>query len=244
MRGHKVVLLEQGKRLGGQLLIAAKAPGRDSFEDQVYFEENEMIRLGVDVRLETRVDLALIKSLAPDTVVIATGSLPRVPEEVAGITLPHVAQGWDVMLGKVAVGERVALVSQEDYYQTPCVAEYLAERGKKVDIFHKSVHLATEVARYSIGMVLNRMEKAGVTVHPNLMLTAVKPDELEFVSSWGGSTLKRGLTAWSSFTVRCNSPISTISCKPTAVFGMSIWPGAPGYRAAWPKPLAMAPTSA
>jgi 2,4-dienoyl-CoA reductase-like NADH-dependent reductase (Old Yellow Enzyme family) len=37
MRGHQVTLLEQGRRLGGQLLIAAKAPGRDSFEDQVYF---------------------------------------------------------------------------------------------------------------------------------------------------------------------------------------------------------------
>ena len=54
MRGHQVTLLEQGKRLGGQLLIAKKAPGRDAFEDQVYFEENEMTRLGVDVRLETR----------------------------------------------------------------------------------------------------------------------------------------------------------------------------------------------
>ena len=50
MRGHQVTLLEQGKRLGGQLLIAGKAPGRDAFEDQVYFEENEMTRLGVDVR--------------------------------------------------------------------------------------------------------------------------------------------------------------------------------------------------
>ena len=36
MRGHKVTLLEQGKRLGGQLLVPTKAPGRDSFEDQAY----------------------------------------------------------------------------------------------------------------------------------------------------------------------------------------------------------------
>lgn len=186
LRGHRVTLLEQGKRLGGQLLIAARAPGRDSFEDQVYFEENALARLGVDLRLETCADLEAIKALAPDAVVIATGALPRVPAEVPGIALAHVVQGWDVMLGKAHTGERVAVVSQEDYYQTPCVAEYLAARGKKVAVFHKSVHLATEVARYSIGMVLKRMEECGVSVYPNLVLKEVHADGLDFVSAWGG----------------------------------------------------------
>ncbi len=188
MRGHKVTLLEQGKRLGGQLLIAARAPGRDSFEDQVYFEENALERLGVDVRLQTRADVDFIKSLQPDSVVIATGALPRVPDALPGLDQANVVQGWDVMLGKATTGKRVALVSQEDYYQTPCVAEYLAAQGKEVEIFHKSVHLATEVARYSIGMVLKRMETCGVKVHPNLILKAIRPDALEFVSSWGDQT--------------------------------------------------------
>lgn len=190
MRGHRVTLLEQGKRLGGQLQIAAKAPGRDSFEDQIYFEENALARLGVEVRLECRADAKAVKALSPDAVVIATGALPRVPEGIPGITLPHVVQGWDVLLGKASTGQRVALISAEDYYQTPCVAEYLAERGKQVEIFHKSVHLATEVARYSIGMVLKRMEKCGVKVHPNRLLKAVTADALEFVSSWGDATYR------------------------------------------------------
>jgi len=191
MRGHQVTLLEQGKRLGGQLLIAAKAPGRDDFEDQVYFEENEMARLGVDVRLETRAGIDAIKALAPDAVVIATGSIPRVPTDILGINLPHVVQGWDVMQGKASTGSRVAVISQEDYYETPCVAEFLAERGKQVEVFHKSVHLGSEIARYSIGMVLSRMENCGVTIHPNLILKEVRADGLEFVSSFGGKTYRK-----------------------------------------------------
>lgn len=190
MRGHKVTLLEQGKRLGGQLLIAAKAPGRDSFEDQIYFEENALERLGVQVKLAQRADLAAVKALQPDAVVVATGALPRLPADIPGIALPHVVQGWDVLLGKAQTGERVAVVSQEDYYQTPCVAEYLADRGKKVQIFHKSVHLATEVARYSIGMVLKRMEQCGITVQPNRILKSVSAEALEFVSSWGQATYR------------------------------------------------------
>ncbi len=190
MRGHKVTLIEQGKRLGGQLLIAAKAPGRDDFEDQVYFEENEMARVGVDVRLDTSADIKAIKALSPDAVVIATGSLPRLPKGIPGIDLPHVVQGWDVMQGKASTGNRVAVVSQEDYYETPCVAEFLAERGKQVEVFHKSVHLGSEIARYSIGMVLSRMENCGVKVHPNLVLAKVDADGLEFVSSFGGKTYR------------------------------------------------------
>lgn len=185
LRGHRVTLLEQGPRLGGQLLIASQAPGRDSFEDQIYFEENELARLGVDVRLGTAADLAAIQALAPDAVVIATGSRPRVPDDVPGIDLPHVVQGWDVMQSRATVGERVAVVSQEDYYETPCVAEFLAARGRQVEVFHKSVHLGSEIARYSIGMVLRRMEECGVKVHPNLVLKAIHPDALELDSAWG-----------------------------------------------------------
>jgi 2,4-dienoyl-CoA reductase-like NADH-dependent reductase (Old Yellow Enzyme family)/thioredoxin reductase len=191
MRGHQVTLLEQGGRLGGQLLIAQKAPGRDSFEDQVYFEENEMKRLGVDVRLETSADIDSIKALSPQAVVIATGSIPRVPHDIPGIDLPHVVQGWDVMQGEASTGDRVAVVSQEDYYETPCVAEFLAEQGKQVEVFHKSVHLGSEIGRYSVGMVLARMEQCGVNVHPNLILQEVRADGLEFVSSWGGKTYRK-----------------------------------------------------
>ncbi len=192
MRGHQVILLDRGKRLGGQLLIAAKAPGRDDFEDQVYFEENEMERLGVEVRLQSTADIGAIKALSPEAVVIATGSLPRLPEHVPGIDLPHVVQGWDVMQARAAIGNRIAVVSQEDYYETPCVAEFLAERGKQVEVFHKSVHLGSEIARYSIGMVLGRMESCSVTVHPNLVLREVRADGLEFVSAFGGKTYCRG----------------------------------------------------
>jgi len=190
-RGHKVTLFEEGKRLGGQLNLAMKAPGRDDFEDQIYFEENEMERLGVEVKLRTNVDLAAVKALSPDAVVIATGSLPRVPHDVTGLELPHVVQGWDVLRGTAETGKRVAVVSQEDYYETPTIAEYLAHKGKQVEVFHKSTHLGSEIARYSISMVLAHMEDLGVQVTPNLILTGVQPDALEFVSSFGRHTYRK-----------------------------------------------------
>ncbi|MBV6417592.1 MAG: putative N-methylproline demethylase [Steroidobacteraceae bacterium] len=188
LRGHQVTLLEQGKRLGGQLLIASRAPGRDSFEDQVYFEENEMKRTGVEVRLETKADLAAIKALKPEAIVIATGAVPRVPHDVEGLELPHVVYGWDVMTGVAKTGKRVAVISQEDYYETPVVADFLASKGKEVTVFCKNVHLGWEVARYSLGMVIARMESLGVTTVPNVTLTKVDAKGIDFVSAVGSKT--------------------------------------------------------
>lgn len=190
-RGHRVTLLDQGKRVGGQLLIAAKAPGRDSFEDQVYFEENELARLGVEVRLETVATLHMIKALSPDVVIIATGSVPRVPEGTPGIDLPHVVQGWDVLRGRVIVGQSAAIISQEDYFETPNVAEYLAAQGRQVEIFHKSTHLGADIDRYSIGAVMSRLEAHDVVVHPNLRLARVLPDAIEFISAFTGKAHRR-----------------------------------------------------
>ena len=149
-----------------------------------------MIRAGVTVMLEATADIATIKALKPDAVVIATGSTPRVPHDVVGLDQSHVVQGWDVLRGKAQTGKRVALISQEDYYETPCIAEYLAAQGKEVMVFHKSVQLGFEIARYSVGMVLKRMEEFNVTVKPNLVLSKVDGKAIELSSAWGGKTYR------------------------------------------------------
>jgi hypothetical protein len=160
MRGHQVTLLEQGKQLGSPLLMPPR-PRRDAFEQCISRKRDDP--LGVDVRLGATADIAAIKALSPEAVVIATGALPRVPHDVTGLELPHVVQGWEVMKGKIPAGKRIALISQEDYYETPCIAEFLAERGKEVEVFHKSVHLGTEIARSRDGSC--PLEQCGVLVH-------------------------------------------------------------------------------
>jgi len=186
LRGHRVTLLEQDRQLGGQLRIASRAPGRDSFEDQIYYQENQLQRQGVDVRLQSAADIGTVKALCPDAVIVASGSLPRVPHDVEGIDSPHVVQGWDVLQNKVKTGERVAVVSQEDYFETPNVAEYLAEQGKKVEIFHKWTHIGSDIDRYSASTVLARLEQYDVKMHQGLRLQAIGPQRLDFVSAHTG----------------------------------------------------------
>jgi 2,4-dienoyl-CoA reductase-like NADH-dependent reductase (Old Yellow Enzyme family)/thioredoxin reductase len=185
-RGHEVILLERGERLGGQLNLAARAPGRDAYEDFVIFQENQLALHGVDVRLGSDVDADAVAALEPDAVACATGSVPRVPD-TPGVDAAHVLQGWDVLAGRVEAGERVAVVSQEDAFETPNVADTLADRGRHVEIFHKWNGIGAQIDRYSMGAVMARLAEHDVVVHTGWRLAAVGDGKLEFSSAFGGS---------------------------------------------------------
>jgi NADPH-dependent 2,4-dienoyl-CoA reductase/sulfur reductase-like enzyme len=187
MRGHDVVLLEQRDALGGQIRLASKAPGRDSFEDFIIYQENQIRSLGIDLRLAAEVGVEDVLALEPDAVVCATGSLPRTPS-TSGIDAAEVVQGWDVLAGRAEVGERVAVISQEDHFETPNVAHFIAERGKQVEIFHKWTGIGAEIDRYSIGPIMQGLAERDVAIHTGMRLAAVHPGKLEFFSAYGAGS--------------------------------------------------------
>jgi 2,4-dienoyl-CoA reductase-like NADH-dependent reductase (Old Yellow Enzyme family) len=107
-RGHRVVLYERDPYLGGQLHIAARAPGRQDMEEPVRYYEIQFKRLGVEVNLGTAVVPATVKEEAPDAVIVATGGLPRAGD-FAGADGPNVVQARDVLMERCEVGESVVL---------------------------------------------------------------------------------------------------------------------------------------
>ena len=80
--GHELILCEQKAQLGGQLKLAEQIPGRHEIGDIVPWFEGQLAKLGVDVRLNTTIDKAYLESLNPDAIIVATGSLPKVPENL------------------------------------------------------------------------------------------------------------------------------------------------------------------
>lgn len=78
IRGHQPVVYEKGSRLGGNL-IPGGAP--DFKEDDIAIADwytNELNRLGVHVHLNTELNEEEIKAMDYDTVILATGSKPKV----------------------------------------------------------------------------------------------------------------------------------------------------------------------
>jgi 2,4-dienoyl-CoA reductase (NADPH2) len=83
-------LVEQRKRLGGSLTLASTVHSDN--ERFLKFLIQRMRALPIDIRLDTRADIALLKSLAADEVVVASGAKLQMPD-IEGIHLSHVITG-------------------------------------------------------------------------------------------------------------------------------------------------------
>src|SRR5690606_14800044 len=76
LMGHRVTLLEAGPALGGQLSYARQLPKLHLIGDIALWLENNIYRLGVEVRMGTYAEADDVLAEHPDVVIVATGSLP------------------------------------------------------------------------------------------------------------------------------------------------------------------------
>jgi 2,4-dienoyl-CoA reductase-like NADH-dependent reductase (Old Yellow Enzyme family) len=105
LRGHHVELHEAMQVLGGQVTMAAGAPRRSDLGAITAWLAGELEALEVDVHVNSMVDAELVARIAPDEVVIATGTTPRSDgfqvstpaAALPGFDLPHVYSSWDLL---------------------------------------------------------------------------------------------------------------------------------------------------
>lgn len=108
-RGHKVTLFDADSEIGGQFNIAKQIPGKEEFYETIRYFGVQLQLLGVDIKLNTMVNVAVLNAGGFDEVLLATGILPRMPE-IDGIDHPKVLSYIDVLKHKKPVGKKVAIM--------------------------------------------------------------------------------------------------------------------------------------
>ena len=129
-RGHRVTLYDKAAEVGGQLNLAKQVPGKEEFHGLTAYFATMVAAAGITLRLGVAVgedDLA-----SHDTVIIATGVLPRDPA-IPGQDLPHVRSYIDVLRG-APVGPRVAVIGAGGIGFD--VAEYLVTGESPTESLH------------------------------------------------------------------------------------------------------------
>ena len=142
MLGHDVTLAEASDKLGGQFLLAGKAPRKQEIEAATIKREKQLQRAGVKIEYNTVVDKAYLESFAPEVVIAAVGASPLIPD-IEGVKGNNVYNFIDVLNGTKTVEGHVVvagggLVGLE-------VAEYIREKGNEVTVIEMQDSVAKDV---------------------------------------------------------------------------------------------------
>lgn len=169
-RGHRVTHFEKSQAVGGQLLWGSYPPAKGEITAYLDYQRGELLRLGVDLRLGEKADLAAIEALRPDHLVLATGSKPR-PETLPGAELalsPEAALHTDRRPGKIVIvgaGETGAEI-----------ADLFAARGANVVLVAASDSFGEGMQDAPHLYLAQRLREANVDIRPNCRIDAITPD--------------------------------------------------------------------
>ncbi|WP_415906175.1 FAD-dependent oxidoreductase [Neptuniibacter sp. QD72_48] len=145
-RGHQVTLFDASSEVGGQFNIAKRIPGKEEFYETLRYFAKQVEITGVELKLNTRVDSAMLSEGDFDEVVLATGISPRTPE-LEGVEHAKVLSYLDVMSG-AEVGQKVAVIGAGGIGFD--ISEYLIHQGEST-----SQNISAFMQEWGVDMDLN-----------------------------------------------------------------------------------------
>lgn len=170
-RNHNPILCEMSDILGGQFLTAGALSRKVDMKKAVIAMGEKAKRLGVDIRMNTKVTPELIAELKPHTVINAIGSVPAMPP-IPGNAKKSVVHAHDVLNGKINVTGNVVVIGGDMIGLE--AAEYLAEKGAKVTVLEKQKELCTDMGSTRKICVAEIVHEAGITPVTEAKVTEIK----------------------------------------------------------------------
>src|SRR5579871_4626365 len=162
-RGHRVTVLEREARVGGQVWVGASSPLRCNWARIAEFYGRQAAKGWFEVRLNTEATPETILALAPDAVVIATGSQPNRLGIAGG---PPALTVHEVIAGQADVARHAVLFDREGFNRALVAADYLSSRGIALDFVSSLPHIGATVEGMMLEEMLAHLRERGVRFWP------------------------------------------------------------------------------
>ena len=189
VRGHQVTLVEKANELGGNFRIAAYPTGKGQLTEAIRSMIVKCQQAGVDLRCGVEADEMLLRSLAPDAIILATGSTPLILP-IPGLSDCGCVTAQDMLDGKAQMGKRVLVVGGG---MVGCeAAEYLAERGHQVAVIEMKDVIAADVTPENRRYMFENFEENHVLLRPGAKVTQFYADGVDYALADGTSGSLRG----------------------------------------------------
>ncbi|MEM7225376.1 MAG: FAD-dependent oxidoreductase [Pseudomonadota bacterium] len=178
-RGHQVALYDKARQIGGQALLAQRLPGREEFGGLITNLQQELMATSARVVTGQEVTAALIAQESPDTVILATGAQPHLPE-IPGVAEAHQLDAWQVIENPALVGASVVIADWRCDWVGLGLAELLAAHGCRVRLCVNGAQAGELLQLYTRNHYVGRLHSLGVEIRPYLRLYGADADTAYF----------------------------------------------------------------
>ncbi|MBT8339699.1 MAG: FAD-dependent oxidoreductase, partial [Desulfatitalea sp.] len=198
LRGHMVQVYEKASEPGGQVNLIAKDPARQDFEDLKRYQVMQLEKLNVPIHTNTTVTEEMIKQMAPECLVVATGSVPRtitapvVETPIPGHDSDTVMTFFEAYEDPKAVGDNVLIFDRLGRVWGLSTALFFAEMGKQVEIVTQLPHAGMNAGATYIPLQYSRLFGKGVKMTPHSELKQIDGDTVTLINVFNGQEETRG----------------------------------------------------
>ena len=175
-KGHPVVLCEERPVLGGALKFADNgAPNKLTMKR---YRDSQIRKVmenpAIEVRLNTRVDEAVVEEVKPDVLIAAVGALPiKLP--IPGVDGDNVFFGADVM-PDTPLGEKVVVIGGGMIGCEESV--YLSDLGHKVTIVELQEDIAADCLKYPFLWLHHEVGERDIRVMTSCSCSKITPNSV------------------------------------------------------------------
>ena len=164
-RGHGVTLFSASPDLGGGLMTESVLPGRSDMAQIINYQIHLGNTYGVEYVLNHKATRSDVAEFGADTLVLATGSVQRLPNGLKDSKKVISARGF-VRNADQYTGNTAVLIDEDYGAATYGVADLLAEKYKKVILLTSRPRLAGNVNHCSAIGVFKRLYSANIDIRP------------------------------------------------------------------------------
>ena len=172
-RGHRVRLFEESGELGGNVLPGVRPPFKSEMIACVDYEKQMVAKTGVQVELNHPVDADFLAGAKADELIIATGSIPVVPQ-IPGATAGSVVTAEDVLLGTATLGHRVVVIGGGSVGVE--TAELLVSQGHDVTVVEMTDKILADMIPSMAFPLLARVAASPIKVITGERVVEIAPD--------------------------------------------------------------------
>lgn len=185
--GHKVILFEKNKKLGGQLNLAEKPPFREGISLLKNHLINQASNQKIIIKLGTELTPKIIEKEKPDYTILATGSTAIRPP-INGIDYPNVILAEDILSKKKRLKKKIIIAGGG--CQGAQIADYLSSLRHQITIVELSEHIALEMPGEEKALLIKRLADKKVKIHTSTKIIKLNPDGVIIAKGKGKTKLK------------------------------------------------------